>query len=762
MVRGTHATELSGQLDSIAAVAEGEPDLDELDTRVVLKLRGATRLQSGPLNGLNLTTLGEGRGWTYAVLSTRESRNLLADLIGEYGQTDGTTVDWDHPHTWAQLLDNIDGISLYGRDDRYDHELDRLTFEQLEPLDVLLWPSPTLAAARERITEIEDLVQAAAGRNQSIRVVATDPRPQTTVVRVNGDRDLLETLLAAAWVERIRPPLRPEVTLADVVNAAVPVPLPDSQGAAIGVVDGIAVTANPLLTGAVTAMKSFPGHHVFGGPDEHGTAVAAAAVWGDLDFLVRPGLHTPDPHPVVNARVLDLDQNGLVVAGQAHVTIAEAMRWLVSEHHISVINLSINRNTPADGLLISELTATLDEMIRELDVVVVVSTGNRQQAPTNGWLAGYPGYLVDEDAGIAEPGDAALAVTVGAMARRDIPGGRQAQSLVAIAPAGAPSPFTRSGPTRGHTSAGTLKPEFTHHGGNWAHDHQFGTLHPRDPGIAVITAITPTGDRFLGWETGTSFAAPAVAREIARIATRYPSASANLLRALLALSARPHPTNGPLGIDPLRLSAYGQPDADRILESGGSTAILTIEAEMNTNSVVIHPVPIPYQFAEGTSRRVFRVALAFDPPVRRSRREYIAGNMTVELVRGLDEDDVGRHYQIQPTVAQAKADSSVQRLNLPSGNQRPPLRPGSTRLASNTLIRRDFDGGSWDPDDEHYFLVVTHNHSPWTQKQRKEYPRQRYVLAVQLTDEGRTHLDLHNLVRAELRTRVRLRTGDIR
>jgi hypothetical protein len=750
---------LSSQLDHVTAISENELDLEELDARLVLKLQGATRLQSGPLNGLNLTVLGEGGGWTYAVLSTRESRTLLAALIDEYGQTEqDTAAGWDHPETWAQLLDNVEWISLYGRDDRYDRELERLTFEQLEALDVVLWPSPTPEAARERISEIEDLVQAAAERSRSIRVIATDPRPQTTVVRINADRELLETLLAVAWVERIRPPLRPEVTQADVFSATVPVPLPDPQGAAIGVVDGIPVTANPLLNGAIRDMKPFPANHVFGGPDTHGTPVTAVAVWGDLDFLVRPGRPTPDPHPVVNARVLDQDHNGLFVAGQAHVTIAEAMRWLVSEHDVRVINLSINRNVPADGLLVSELTATLDELIRELDVVVVVSTGNRQQTPTNGWLTGYPDYLIDDDAGIADPGDAALAVTVGALAKRDVPGGRQAQSLVAIAPAGAPSPFTRSGPTRGHTSAGTLKPEFTHHGGNWAHDHQLGNLQLHDPGIAVITAIPPTGTRFIGADNGTSFAAPAVAREVARIATRHPSASANQLRALLALSAR-HPATSRLnGIDPLRISAYGVPNADRILESGGPTAILTIDTEMNTNSVVIHPLPIPYQFAEGTSRRLFRVALAFDPPVRRSRREYIAGNMTVELVRGLDENVVARHYQLQPTTAQAEANPQLQRLSLPTGNRRPSLHPGPTRLASNTLIRRDFDGGSWDPDDEHYFLVVTHNHSPWTQKQRNEYSRQRYALAVQLTEEGRTDLDLHNLVRAELRTRVRLRT----
>ena len=220
VVRGAHAVELNSQLDSIATVADAEADVEELDTRLVLKLQGATRLQAGPLNGLNLTVLGEGRGWTYAVLSTRESRDLLAALIDEYGQTEqDTAADWDHPQTWAALLDNVEGVSLYGRDDRYDQELDQLSFDQLELLDVLLWPSPTSEAAQERISEIEELVRAATHENLSIRVVATDPRPQTTVVRINADRDLLEVLLAAAWVERVRPPLRPEVTQADIFGA---------------------------------------------------------------------------------------------------------------------------------------------------------------------------------------------------------------------------------------------------------------------------------------------------------------------------------------------------------------------------------------------------------------------------------------------------------------------------------------------------------------------------------------------------------------
>jgi hypothetical protein len=104
VARGTHAGQLRDQLRQIDSLVEAEPEpgVEELDTRIVLKLKGATRLQSGPFRGLQLTKLGEGRGWTYAVLSSRESRDLLAEVLSEYGQSEqGAPVDWGRPQDWA-------------------------------------------------------------------------------------------------------------------------------------------------------------------------------------------------------------------------------------------------------------------------------------------------------------------------------------------------------------------------------------------------------------------------------------------------------------------------------------------------------------------------------------------------------------------------------------------------------------------------------------------------------------------------------------
>ena len=96
---------------------------------------------------------------------------------------------------------------------------------------------------------------------------------------------------------------------------------------------------------------------------------------------------------------------------------------------------------------------------------------------------------------------------------------------------------------------------------------------------------------------------------------------------------------------------------------------------------------------------------------------------------------------------------------LPDAEHRPALDPGSQKLNWPTLIRRDFVNGPWDPDHDRYFLVVTHSRSPWTTKQKNEYPEQAYAVAVEISLEGRTDLDLYALVRAQLLVRSRARAN---
>jgi Subtilase family len=755
-----HGAELAERLDDLASqipadVAEAEED----DARLVLKVRAATRLSNGPFARLRFTPLGEGEDWTYYVLSSRESRELLASVLAEYaGLPDGRSKDvsWDHPKSWAEFLDHIDGIELYGAGDRADPTLTELVFDPVDTIDCLLWPAGNDQVARGRVDSIIAGISDHAAREPRVHVVAVDPRPDRTLVRVVATEALVGELLNNVDVERIRAPLRAVVTQSALATANMPDDVPEPAKTVIGVVDGVINIANPLTGPFVVDAEDFPAGHVFSGADAHGTAVAGTAIWGDLDQLITAGSLSA-PHPVVSARVLDITSaNTYGVTGMAHVTIEEAIRWLVTQHEVRIVNLSIGYPVAANSALRDELTVTIDSLARELGIVIVVSAGNRFQLLQGSWLADYPRYLADADAKIAAPGDAALAITVGSHAARDIPGGHNASSKVAIAAAQQPSPFTRSGPVRGIGRAGTMKPELTHHGGNWSWDNLTGTVDPREPGTAAVVAIAPKAGRIVGSSTGTSYAAPAVAHEIARIAERYPTAGANLLRALTALSARPI-LGSAAGINPTHVSGYGRPEAGRVLESSLHRVFLTHEGIAPTNRVLIHRLPIPTEFADGVRQRTFRVALAFDPPVRRGRREYIAGTMSVEFVRGLSMQAVQEIYARQPSVAAAAQDPALVRLELPDDELRPSMRPGPTTIESNTLIRREFLNGTWDPDHGDYFLIVTHNQSAWTAAQRNSYAEQPYALAVDIAEETESRLDLYAAVRARLRGRVRLR-----
>lgn len=758
-LKGMFAAALPGwDSRDVAGDVDYQADEDgDVDTRLVLRLTGDGQLETGPFAALRLVLLGESGGNRYFVLSSRESREFLRNLVDEYAEAG---AEWTHRATWAALLDRIGGVELYGPADRAAPDVAVADFSRPRSVDVLLWPTDTLQQGRQRLADVKATIQEAARRNPSVHVTAEDPRPETTLIRAVVDQPLLDTLLDHALVERIRLPLRATVGTGDLRAVGPPVhPVAPVEGPVIGVVDDLVVTANPWLAPVVRAAEGFPHGHVFAAaPGPHGTQVAGIAAYGDLDPLLRA--QQPElAFPVLNARVFDLDPQGnRSMTGPPHVVFRQAVEWLAAQG-ARVIVCSINFPFAADSALPDEFTVTLDHLAREHDLVIVVSAGNLDSTALDGahWLDDYPAYLNLPRARVASPGDAALAVTVGSIARREVSGHPNAASRTAIARAGHASPYTRTGPSRGRGTKGTLKPEFAHYGGNYVWDHMTSRPSGDDPGVGAVVLIPPTGGRLAACASGTSFAAPWVAHEAARILARYPDATANLTRALLALSARHAGPTVLSGVDALDVAGYGTPDAGRVLDSGGPRAILTYEGTISTGSVAVHPLPVPHEFSEGSTQRRVRVSLAYDPPVRRRRRAYTAGNMTVEVVRGMSLEQVQATYGRQPSLAAKEADPNLERLDLPDKERRPRLDPGVQRVESNTLVAREHTAISWDPDHRDYFIVVTHNHNPSTARQRQEYSEQTYALAVELADQGRLDLDLHTLVRQQLRQRARVR-----
>jgi hypothetical protein len=64
------------------------------------------------------------------------------------------------------------------------------------------------------------------------------------------------------------------------------------------------------------------------------------------------------------------------------------------------------------------------------------------------------------------------------------------------------------------------------------------------------------------------------------------------------------------------------------------------------------------------------VALAYDPEVRRTGREYLAGRMSFDLVRNMSIDDITATWVEQP-------DDKTLQLDLPNDRRTPKLEPGT-------------------------------------------------------------------------------------
>lgn len=139
--------------------------------------------------------------------------------------------------------------------------------------------------------------------------------------------------------------------------------------------------------------------------------------------------------------------------------------------------------------------------------------------------------------------------------------------------------------------------------------------------------------------------------------------------------------------------------------------------------------------------------MAFDPEVRRTRREYLTANMKFDLVRGLAADEIESRWKRQPT------DTAI-RLDLPSGRARPNLDPGSNECMGATLQVRSHRRTQVDATDAHgYSVVVQHLSASWFET---ESP-QRYALVVALEDREREGVDLRALTEARLEPRIRIR-----
>lgn len=737
-----------------------------VDPNLVFKiLTPSGGLDEESLARRGLVTLGDNGAHTYFVLTSDDGAALRAAL-DQYSSGDDRE---GAKGTYGTIFNKVDSLALYGPEDRRGVGLDDVATDGTTfVVDISVWPSEDYTEARRRA----DVIQSVVTRSGGSMVHAAQVSARVTVIRVSINAGGLEDLLATSVVEKVRTPPVPYMDPSDWQDISlVDIEIHPVEGTPVGVLDDVPATGHPLLGSLVASVDEFgPSGHVWQQQGHHGTLVTGRVLYPRLQESLRD--HTPFEAVghVHIARVLEPDPvqplrtrfAGGDLGEPPHLVVRRAVEYLADTYDVRVFNISIGYDEPYDGSHVGEFTETLDELVRERNIVIVVPAGNVPVSLTGTTVSGhhgghdYPGHLDAPEHRIAEPGPAALAVCVGSVAHSDAPREWNPPRIgnKAVAPTGGVSPFSRSGPGVGHIKNYSNKPDFVHEGGNWVVTDT-GNLILEDHGVSVIsTALEPSGRLFRA-TSGTSFAVPMVARAAADVLHEYPDASANLVRALLGASATDAGLEAAKVADVTarrRLYGLGKPTADTARLSDERRVTMTFDGEMAVDSVVVHPIPVPEAFATTLSRtRRVRIAMAYDPPVRRQRREYLASTMQVDLFRAMTLDEV------QDLVGKQDPANGVRMI---SDRRRVALEPGSDHVRSATLHVRAWEPKRLNVDDgETYYLVVTNTTKPWA-RDRTDYGTQNYALSVVLEDEGRLDLDLFSLVTQQVQpgVRARLRT----
>ena len=724
--------------------------VEGVDPGLVFKIQAAHGIDEEKFSSRNLDFLGETRDFTYFVYSGEEPDKLLSQLQ-RYGQGPDEEGGKGRGRTFFDVLERI---APYGPDDRRGRGIpdDLAEIDDPSIVDVIAWPSHDLTEAQRRLEQIRSIVVRLEGEE-----LAADARRQFTVLRARLSREAIDAMLALSVVEKVATPATPFIEPSDWMQRRLE-DLDfetDPDGEPLGVIDDGVASGHPLLDGLVGSQRSFPSDRSWEPIGAHGTLVAGLAAYGDFEVPLRDDVLLRGRGPIHCGRVLETNpgpggETRFPPESLVHQVIEDALRTLHDEEGVRAFNLSIGSEFAYSGPHVGLPTESLDALICELGLLVVVAAGNHVvladllQMDSGGHvLTDYPQYTLEESARVCEPGPAALALTVGSIARSDAaqtPDGRVRVGDRTIARPGELSPFSRTGPG----AYKGAKPDVVEYGGNWVVNDS-DQLETTNAGLASIS-LGDGGGRIFRLASGTSFAAPRVARLAADLWQRYPDASANLIRALIGISSRvPRAIEAQYPGDEERLRAvgYGRPVPELAIDSGINRVVMYFDGEMDSDTVAVHPIPIPEGFTRGRSQRRISVALAFDPNVRRQRRDYLAAEMSFDLLRNVEPEEIARRYGRQ----------GDDRVDLWNDRRRLDLKPGSTRTGKSTLqVRRAFPKELRVDDGDTYYLAVKHKPAPWASG-----GTERYAVVVEIVDEDRQQLDIYAQAQEQLRVRPRIR-----
>ena len=728
----------------------------DLILRVKLNPQAAVQEEAWERSGLTLLSVDADK--TLVLFSSDEELQEFRRRLAEY--QGGPPPDQKGP-PHKQIFASIDLIGDVRPEDRIGRLLRADGVEQPESLaeveeylvDIELWDFGDRDLNRRRVDQLGGFV-----RQQGGRVTDDYVGESLVLLRSRCSGALIRDLLNVDYVATIDLPPKPSLTVGELLEVGIgdlpATPAPDEGAPGVAILDSGLTAGHPLLAPAIGEATTVP--RAWADPSDrngHGTMVAGLALYGDIEECIRLGAFVPKL-TIYSARVLnerlEFDDEILITT-----QMREAIEYFRHTYACRVFNASLGDDRlPYQGGKVSPWASILDTLARELDVVIVVSAGNyiHDPGPSNspdGHIQDYPHYLLGATSRIIEPATGAVVLTVGSLAHSEnVPPGSAGDNVAfrPIAKRGEPSPFTRSGPGLG----GAIKPELCETGGNRAYDGLTqGLRNARE--LSVISTNWQYVQRLFMTDIGTSYAAPRVAHSAARLYGSFPNASANLIRALLAASAEVPAQSlqllGPIGERAvLQLCGYGRPNLDRAGSSDEARVVLYAESELAFDTFHIYELPIPKELIDISGTRRIKVVLAFDPPVRHTRFDYLGAMMSFRLIRGKSIDQIVEAFR-----QRRRDEPAVDRLTSTIFDCK--MYPKAKSREGGTLQRATFTmKGAPRADYGDTYHVVVRCERKWA---RDEHAPQRY--AVVAVVEHSAEVNLYNRIRDRVLERVRVR-----
>jgi hypothetical protein len=345
----------------------------------------------------------------------------------------------------------------------------------------------------------------------------------------------------------------------------------------------------------------------------HGTRVAGAILYPNgVSGLAEIQL----PCFIRNIRVLDRN-NGMPDSIYPPTITHEIVK---TNSDCRLFNLSITDNTQCTLKHMSQWAATIDKLIHEKDVLFIVSAGNinfeiiQTLLNTN---EGYPNYLSLPECKIANPSQSCFAITVGSINH----GQYEDIDRISMGQANEVSPFSRNG----LGIWGMVKPDVVEYGGGLIQTKLAPYLISiHDDTTPELIRSTMDGGQGVGHDAvGTSFATPKVTSIASELLKLYPDENINILRALIAQSAR-HPVNSfenPT-IRSFEQLGYGIPSFERATSNNPYRITFYNTSHIQATGADIYTLNIPKQLrSPGDEFNILiEVTLSYTAKTRRTRQ----------------------------------------------------------------------------------------------------------------------------------------------